>query len=126
MAIAQLSESENLSPVRAGRGKRCKTRAASSKAAQAPTGFMDGVSPQRIPQNLLAQYFKDVATLPVLKSEEEFEIAKNIERLEVSLWADILGHPSLIPPLLSYLESRLPEKIPSRISTRFGCESSMA
>jgi RNA polymerase primary sigma factor len=66
--------------------------------------------PKEAPENLLAHYFRDVAGLPVLQSEQEFDFAKDIEALEVSLWSQILSHPALVEPLLGMLELRLEER----------------
>jgi len=43
-------------------------------------------------QSFLAMYFRDMAELNVLKPQEEFETAKNIEQLEIELWVDVLSH----------------------------------
>ena len=66
-------------------------------------------APMDAPENLLAHYFRDVAGLPVLQSEQEFEFAKDIEALEVSLWSQI-SNPALVEPLLGMLELRLEER----------------
>jgi RNA polymerase primary sigma factor len=43
------------------------------------------------PQSFLAMYFRDMAELEVLRPEQEFETARNIEELELDLWRTILG-----------------------------------
>jgi len=68
--------------------------------------------PTSSPENLLARYFRDVATLPVLQPEEEFSIAENIESLECSLWSALLGHPRLVATQLELLERLLERKFP--------------
>jgi len=55
-------------------------------------------------ENFLALYFKEMAALSMLAPEEEFETARNIEGLELRLWAHLLGHPGLVEPILSYIE----------------------
>jgi RNA polymerase primary sigma factor len=48
----------------------------------------------------LSLYFKEVGQVPVLKPQEEFEMARRIEALEILLWAKILSHPQLTELLL--------------------------
>jgi RNA polymerase primary sigma factor len=43
------------------------------------------------PQSFLAMYFRDMAELEVLRPEQEFETARNIEDLELDLWRTLLG-----------------------------------
>lgn len=56
-------------------------------------------------ENLAAVYFKDVATLPVLKKNEEFHMAQCIESLEVELWTTLLSHPGLAGTMLEIIPS---------------------
>jgi RNA polymerase primary sigma factor len=55
-------------------------------------------------ENFLALYFKEMAALSMLRPQEEFEAARNIETLEVGLWAHLLSHPCLLEPILDYVE----------------------
>jgi RNA polymerase primary sigma factor len=43
------------------------------------------------PASFLAMYFRDMAELDVLRPEQEFETARNIEEMEMGLWRTILG-----------------------------------
>jgi RNA polymerase primary sigma factor len=43
------------------------------------------------PASFLAMYFRDMAELDVLRPEQEFETARNIEEMELNLWKTILG-----------------------------------
>jgi RNA polymerase primary sigma factor len=43
------------------------------------------------PASFLAMYFRDMAELDVLRPEQEFETARNIEQLELGLWKTIFG-----------------------------------
>ena len=43
------------------------------------------------PASFLAMYFRDMAELDVLRPEQEFETARNIEEMELQLWKTILG-----------------------------------
>ncbi len=44
------------------------------------------------PQSFLAMYFRDMAELDVLRPEQEFETAREIEDLELGLWRVVLGY----------------------------------
>ena len=46
------------------------------------------------PQSFLAMYFRDMAELEVLRPEQEFETARNIEDLELDLWRTLLSFAS--------------------------------
>jgi RNA polymerase primary sigma factor len=43
------------------------------------------------PTSFLAMYFRDMAELDVLRPEQEFETARQIEEMELDLWATLLG-----------------------------------
>lgn len=43
-------------------------------------------------QSFLAMYFKNMAELDVLRPEQEFESAREIEALEIELWTMVLGY----------------------------------
>ena len=44
----------------------------------------------------LSMYFRDMAELDVLRPEEEFTSAREIEALEIMLWEAVLSHPAAI------------------------------
>jgi RNA polymerase primary sigma factor len=48
----------------------------------------------------LSMYFRDMALLDVLRPEEEFTAAREIEALEIMLWEAVLAHAPAIAPLL--------------------------
>lgn len=75
-----------------------KGRGRPAKKARKPT--KKNLSPD---ENLAAVYFQDVATLAVLKPNEEFQMAQRIESLETDLWAQILSHPGLLEPVLGLI-----------------------
>ena len=58
-------------------------------------------------ENFLALYFREMAALSVLKPEEEFRAAKQIEALERTLWSHMLSHPRLLPMLVKLLVAKL-------------------
>jgi len=58
-------------------------------------------------ETMLSRYFRDVAPLPVLQPQQEFEMARRVEESEVAVWAELLGCPQLLDALLGLMESRL-------------------
>jgi RNA polymerase primary sigma factor len=52
----------------------------------------------------LSMYFRDMAMLDVLRPEEEFTSAKEIEQLEIMLWEAVLAHAPAIEPVLAAIE----------------------
>jgi len=56
----------------------------------------------------LSMYFKDMAQLDVLRPEEEFNSAREIETLEIMLWEAVLAHPPAIEHILVAIEELVP------------------
>ncbi len=56
----------------------------------------------------LSMYFKDMAQLDVLRPEEEFNSAREIETLEIMLWEAVLAHPPAIEHILLAIEEIVP------------------
>ncbi|HUS27499.1 MAG TPA: sigma-70 family RNA polymerase sigma factor [Kofleriaceae bacterium] len=52
----------------------------------------------------LSMYFKDMALLDVLRPEEEFTAAREIEALEIMLWEAVLAHPQAIERVLDAIQ----------------------
>jgi len=52
----------------------------------------------------LSMYFRDMAALDVLRPEEEFTSAREIEALEIMLWETTLSHAPAVEPLLAAVE----------------------
>jgi RNA polymerase primary sigma factor len=48
----------------------------------------------------LSMYFRDMAVLDVLRPEEEFTSAREIEALEIMLWEAVLAYPPVVDRLL--------------------------
>src|SRR5262249_46849815 len=59
------------------------------------------------PSNFLAMYFKEMAELDVLRPEEEFRQAKDIETLEIELWDKIFAFPPIVDHVLKVVERTL-------------------
>jgi RNA polymerase primary sigma factor len=53
----------------------------------------------------LGMYFRDMATLHVLRPEEEFTSAREIETLEIMVWEQLLGYAPALPLLLDVVEA---------------------
>ena len=56
----------------------------------------------------LGMYFHDMATLHVLRPEEEFTSAREIETLEIMLWEQLLNYAPALPLLLETIETESP------------------
>jgi RNA polymerase primary sigma factor len=52
----------------------------------------------------LSMYFRDMAALDVLRPEEEFTSAREIEALEIMLWEAVLSHAPAVDHLLAAVE----------------------
>jgi len=57
--------------------------------------------------SLIGQYFQDVGALAVLQPQQEFELAQNLEALEVELWAHLLTGPELARRATGLAQQRL-------------------
>jgi RNA polymerase primary sigma factor len=53
----------------------------------------------------LSMYFRDMALLDVLRPEEEFTAAREIEALEIMLWEAVLSHPPAIDSVLDAVQT---------------------
>ena len=56
----------------------------------------------------LGMYFRDMQTLHVLRPEEEFTSAREIETLEIMLWEQILAFVPALPIVLEAVEAHVP------------------
>jgi RNA polymerase primary sigma factor len=56
----------------------------------------------------LGMYFRDMQTLHVLRPEEEFTSAREIETLEIMLWEQILAFVPALPIVLEAVEAQVP------------------
>jgi RNA polymerase primary sigma factor len=57
------------------------------------------------PGTYLSMYFKDMAALDVLRPEEEFVAAREIEGLELSLWRQLLGFGPALEHVIAAVEA---------------------
>ncbi len=71
------------------------------------------------PSNFLALYFREMARLSVLRPEQEFESARQIEQLEIELWARMLAYAPLTDYLLKVVERTIDNTLPEfRVARR--------
>src|SRR4051812_16476548 len=56
----------------------------------------------------LSMYFRDMAALDVLRPEEEFTSAREIEALEIMLWETVLAHAPAVDHVLAAIEEVTP------------------
>ncbi len=54
-------------------------------------------------------YFRDMARLAVLRPQEEFESARQLESLEIALWAQLLSFPAMAEHVMKVAERTLAE-----------------
>jgi RNA polymerase primary sigma factor len=64
------------------------------------------------PQSFLAMYFRDMAELSVLKPEQEFETARQIEEMELDLWQSLLGYAPWAGHLVRVVETAMGSSLP--------------
>jgi RNA polymerase primary sigma factor len=64
------------------------------------------------PASFLAMYFRDMAELDVLRPEQEFETARNIEQMELDLWRTVVGFASGTSWILDVVERELGKPLP--------------
>jgi len=65
------------------------------------------------PQSFLAMYFRDMAELSVLRPEEEFETARNIEEQEIDLWQALLSYAPWASHLVTTVEAAMGSTLPA-------------
>lgn len=63
-------------------------------------------------ENLLLKYFKDMASLSLLKPEEEIAIAKKIESLELALWNQLFSYLPLLFVIIDIVERGIDSQPP--------------
>src|SRR4051794_34233314 len=64
------------------------------------------------PASFLAMYFRDMAELDVLRPEQEFETARNIEQMELDLWRTVVGFAPGTGWILDVVERELGKPLP--------------
>ncbi len=77
------------------------------EAAEDQTAAKNENSPADDRASFLAMYFREMASLDVLKPEEEFEAAREIEALEVHIWKSLLEFPAAVDYILQIVETCL-------------------
>jgi RNA polymerase primary sigma factor len=74
------------------------------------------------PASFLAMYFRDMAELDVLRPEQEFETARNIEQLELELWRAVTGFAPGVAWVLDVVERELGKPLPEAKIHRLAAE----
>jgi RNA polymerase primary sigma factor len=72
----------------------------------------------------LSMYFRDMAALDVLRPEEEFTSAREIEALEIMLWEAVLSYAPGVEHVLAAIEVVLPQLPPEVRALRKAAEES--
>jgi len=79
---------------------------------------VQAASPSDPPENFLALYFREMAPLPVLQPEQEFEAARQIEELELGLWRHLLANPRLTELICRIVERGIEEPVAELVPLR--------
>jgi RNA polymerase primary sigma factor len=74
------------------------------------------------PASFLAMYFRDMAELDVLRPEQEFETARNIEQLELELWRTVLSFAPGTGWVLDVVEREIGKPLPEAKLLRAAAE----
>ena len=92
--------------VSAKAAKRSASRTTAPKADLAQVQGEEKVVVKKRPDSgtYLSMYFRDMAALDVLRPEEEFTAAREIESLEIMLWETVLSHASAVESILAAVE----------------------
>jgi RNA polymerase primary sigma factor len=90
----------------ARRSSRAEPRAAIGASIDAIEGDVEVAADARRPDSAtyLSMYFRDMAALDVLRPEEEFTSAREIEALEIMLWEAVLSYAPVVEHLLVAIE----------------------
>ncbi|MDQ3369300.1 MAG: sigma-70 family RNA polymerase sigma factor [Myxococcota bacterium] len=71
----------------------------------------------------LSMYFRDMTKLDVLRPEQEFTSARELEALEITLWEAVLAYAPAIEPILVALEAAMQQLPPEARALRKAAES---
>jgi len=115
-----------VSAKKAGRPKKEKEQRASEDGeepdldAEAVAGDDDGEAAEKPARpdggTYLSMYFRDMAVLDVLRPEEEFTSAREIEALEIMLWEAVLAYAPAVDHILASVEIAM-QTLPTEAKT---------
>jgi len=74
----------------------------------------------------LSMYFRDMAALHVLRPEEEFTAAREIEALELILWETVLGFAPAADYVLDVVDAQVPGQAEVRALRKLGAAKAQA
>ena len=61
--------------------------------------------------NSLVPYFREMSATPLLRAEQEIELAKKLEAAELDTWTELLAHESAADFILHLIEGKLKEPV---------------
>ena len=61
--------------------------------------------------NSLVPYFREMSETPLLRAEQEIELAKKLEECELATWTELLAHTSAADFILHLIEGKLKEPV---------------
>ncbi|MBA3820806.1 MAG: sigma-70 family RNA polymerase sigma factor [Deltaproteobacteria bacterium] len=100
--------------------------------AEAPAGAEDGEVVEKQAKvvdssgTYLSMYFRDMTKLDVLRPEQEFTSARELEALEITLWEAVLAHAPAVERILVALEVAMQQLPPEARALRKAAESAEA
>lgn len=112
-AAKRLSRTAKPKRTRATRSQRATLDASSANASDKPARGRpkkkkkeDGGA-HKDPASFLAMYFREMSALEVLRPEEEFTAAREIETLEIMVWERALAYPPIVDHVLKTVEAAM-------------------
>jgi RNA polymerase primary sigma factor len=88
----------------ARRTRRARANSASDQAGRS-RGKSSKAGKSADEGNFLAKYFRDMSALEVLKPEQEFACAKEIEQLETFVWQSLLSYAPVVDHVIKVVEA---------------------
>jgi len=61
--------------------------------------------------NSLVPYFREMSATPLLRAEQEIELAEKLESAELATWTELFAHESAADFVLHFIEGRLKEPV---------------
>jgi len=102
-ALAEAAETTDLGDAAPEETAELEAAIAPAVAEEEPEPAKKAV-PEESAANFLAMYFQEMAELDVLRPEEEFRQAREIEQLEIALWDRVFAYAPVIDHVLKVVE----------------------
>lgn len=110
--VARVAQVQKIRAARVSAKSQARARSEDEPELEADAHAVDheeGERPARPDSGTyLSMYFRDMAALDVLRPEEEFTSAREIEALEIMLWEAVLSYQPTVEHMLAAVEAVLP------------------